>query len=275
MATSGCAAEPAFVRLSEARSLAAELLVQFAKTSDATNRVIMADTDERSAAFARENEEATQAVQRTTDTLKPLLADLGYSPEGQLLDQFSQAFSEYRVLDRRILELAVENTNVKAHRLSVGPAHEAASAFRGSLEAVARAAPARDEWRIRALTATAVAAVREIQVLEGSHVPEADEAVMTRLEKQMAAAEGEARSALATLQGAVPPGARSRFVEAVAALDRFMDLHAQIVRLSRRNSNVQSLTLAFGEKERLAAGCEEKLWALQEALAKRGSGGTR
>ena len=78
MATvTGCAGEAALQRLQEARRLTAELLVQFTKAADATNRVVMADTDEASGAFAREAEQATQAVQRNSEVLKPLLVDLG------------------------------------------------------------------------------------------------------------------------------------------------------------------------------------------------------
>jgi hypothetical protein len=44
-------------------------------------------------------------------------------------------FAEYRVLDRKILDLAVENTNLKAQRLALGPAQEAADAFRDALKA--------------------------------------------------------------------------------------------------------------------------------------------
>jgi len=45
--------------------------------------------------------------------------------------------------------------------------------------------------------------------------------------------------------------------------------------LSRRNSNVRSLALSLGQKRTLTARCEETLGALQDALAKRGFGGTR
>jgi hypothetical protein len=115
MATvTGCADEPALQRLQEACRLTAELLVQFTKATDATNRVVVVDTDEASGAFAREAEQATQAVQRNSDALKPLLVGLGYSKESQLLEEFDGRFAEYRALDRSILELALENTNVKA-----------------------------------------------------------------------------------------------------------------------------------------------------------------
>ena len=86
----------------------------------------MADTDEMTVAFAREAEEAQQAVQTDIDALEPILQSLHFSDETRLLQEFVSRFAEYRELDRRILDLAVENTNLKAQRLSFGPAQEAA-----------------------------------------------------------------------------------------------------------------------------------------------------
>ncbi len=51
------------------------------------------------------------------------------------MDEFNGQSAQYGSLDRNILALAVENTNLKAQRLSFGPAREAADAFR---DAVAR-----------------------------------------------------------------------------------------------------------------------------------------
>ena len=58
------------------------------------------------------------AVQRDIDALKPILQGLSYSAETDLLQVFVSQYAEYRALDRRILDLAVENTNLKAQRLS-------------------------------------------------------------------------------------------------------------------------------------------------------------
>ena len=91
----------------------------------------------------------------------------------------------------------------------------------------------------------------------------------------MATAEGTARGALKTLATIVPPASRPGVAAAVAALDRFMTVNADLVALSRRNSNVRSLALSLGQKRVLAAQCEDTLHALQDALAKRGLGGTR
>ena len=236
----------------------------------------MADTGEASAEFAREAEMQTQAVQTDVDALAPMLRRLDFSNESHLLEEFGGRFAKYRALDRSILELAIENTNLKAQRLSFGAAQKAADAFRDSLQAVtALVAPERDTWQVTALVATAVAAVREIQVLQAPHIAEADEAAMTRMEERMVAAETTVRSALNMLASVGPPASRPQLRAATVAFEQFMGLNAQIIGLSRRNSNVRSLALSLGEKRTLTAACEDTLHALQDALAKRGFTATR
>jgi hypothetical protein len=273
---SGCGdVNAALEKISQANQLAADLQVGFTRAADAANRAVMAETDEASVAFAREAEQATQAVQHDSDALTGILQALNYSDEAHLLAEFNSRFAEYRALDRRILDLAVENTNLKAQRLAFGPAQEAADAFRDALKALARSAPAKDAWRAQALAATAVTTVREIQVLQAPHIADADAAVMTRMEKEMATSEAAARSALEQLRPLVEPASRTQFAAARAALDRFMDLNAQIIALSRRNTNVRSLALSLDQKRAIVAKCEDTLRALRGALAKREHTGRR
>ena len=93
----------------------------------------------------------------------------------------------------------------------------------------------------------------------------------------MTAAEGAARNELKTLSSAWSrPGSR-------AQLDRRLqlpstgssELNAQLIALSRRNTNVRSLALSLGQKRMLTATCEDSLRALQDALGKRGFSATR
>ena len=272
LAAGGCRNAPFLTQLVEARQLAADLCVHFNKAADA-NRAVMADTDEASGAAAREAEDVTRAIQRDTQTLQPVLRDLAYAEEIRLLNDFDRQFGEYRTLDRTILGLAAENTNLKAQRLSFGPAREAADAFRDSLEAVAPKAASTDMWRVQALVATAVAKVREIQVLQAPHIAESDDAEMSRMEAQMAAADTAARHALDSLKGLVPPG--PNLSAAAAVLDRFKAINIELVGLSRRNSNVRSLALSLGRKRTLTAACDDALRALQEALRKHDFTATR
>jgi hypothetical protein len=265
----GCVGPAVLTQLVEARGLASSLHVQFSTAADAANRAVMADTDEASASAAREAEQATEAVQQDIDRLRPILESLEYSQEIRYLDDFKAGFAEYRALDRDILPLAVENTNLKAQRLSFGAAQEASDSFRDALEAASTMAGAsKDIDRVKALAATARAALLEIQVIHARHIAEAGDAEMSRMETRMKAEEAAARRALASLGDAVPSAARPQVAAAGAALDRFMAINAEIVVLSRRNSNVRSLALSLGRKRTVTARCDELLVALADALAK-------
>jgi hypothetical protein len=253
-------------QLGEARRLSADLLIEFTKASDAADRAVMADTDAMSIADAHDAVIAKQTVHKDVDALGPILQQrLRYTEESRLLQDFVTRFAAYEALDRRILDLAVENTNLKAQGLAFGPAEAAADQFRDALEALA---PARDEWHVKAMVASAVAAVREIQALQAPHIAEAEDASMTRLEQRMTAAEGAARRALEALGPLVQPASRPGLAAATAALDRFVDLNRQIVALSRRNTNVRSLALSLDEKRKVTGPCEESLRALQAALGR-------
>ncbi len=77
-------------------------------------------------------------------------------------------------MDDEILPLAVENTNLKAQRLSFGPAQEAAEAFRAALDAAVRSA--KGSCCAEAIADESAAALLEIQVLQAPHIAEPDDA---------------------------------------------------------------------------------------------------
>lgn len=259
----------------DARRVAADLHLQFTKAADAADRAVMADADEASAKAAREAEDASKAVERDLKELRPLLESLGYGDELRFLGTFEERFAEYRKLDEEILPLAVENSNLKAQRLSFGPAREAAAEFRQSLDAAVRAAPSANACSADALAARAVVALLEIQVLHAPHIAEAEDAAMTRMEAQMVAAETTVRRALDDLKRSIGSKASAQLTAASAAFDRFEDINGQILVLSRRNSDVRSLALSLGQKRMVTAVADDQLRGLEEALAKHGFTGTR
>jgi hypothetical protein len=245
-------------RLIDARRLATDLQVSFSHAADATDRAVMADSDEASTRFAREADDAAAGIERESNSIEPLIQSLRYGEELKLLGDFRNAFTKYRALDREILSLAVENTNLKAQRLSFGPGYAAANAIAVALQP----ALSDNDGSVRALAESIVLAVREIEVLEGPHIAAAADATMGALEAQMNERAERARRALADL--------RHRNVAAdggEAALERFLELHRQLIALSRRNSNVRSLALALGQKRTLVVVCEDELRALNDRLA--------
>jgi hypothetical protein len=270
----GCGVNSSLERLAQARHLSADLLVQFTRASDAANKAVMATTDEASIAFASQADEAKQAVQTDVTAIQPILTALGYADESRLVEEFGARFAAYREMDRRILDLAVENTNIKAQHLSFGAAEAAANAFADALDGLVPLHPA-DGWRVKAVAATAVAAVRHLQALQAPHIASADDAEMSRLEQRMADSGTVAREGLNTITPLVQAESRPKVTAAGAALDRFLDVNTQITALSRRNTNVRSLALSLNEKGKVTRDCEESLNRLRDALSKRELSGTR
>jgi hypothetical protein len=258
--------------LSEANRLSADLRAQFNKSVDASNRAVMADTDNASVEFARDANSAVAAVERDVAALKPIFDHLGVSEEMNLLDQFGERYATYRKVNVTVLALAVENTNLKAQSLSFGPAREAADQFKSALAALEPRLPAKDRCGADALIAKAVLAVRELQTLQGPHIASADEGAMSVMEGQIATLQTTATEALRDLSALGGPGA---LTPAETAFDRFNDTGKQIITLSRQNSNVRSLDLSLRVTPPLSAACDDSLRALQQALAKEGSKATR
>jgi hypothetical protein len=273
--TTACNAQAVLTQQVEASRLASELQAQFSRATDASNRAVMSDADEDAKAAVGEAEQASQAVQRDVEELRTVLMSMGYSEELALLDGFTKRFGDYRTLDAEILPLAVENTNAKAQRLSFGPAADAVNEFRAVLDATVKTSPLDVRPRIELLAARAAEAVLEIQVLHAPHIAEPEDEPMTQMEQRMAASAKQARTALTQMQALLPAAARPQPNAASIALDRFMKLHAEIITLSRRNSDVRSLSLSLGEKRMITAQCDDQLRAIQAALAKHSVGATR
>ncbi|PWT86637.1 MAG: hypothetical protein C5B56_12110 [Proteobacteria bacterium] len=267
-ATLSCASQPGLVLTDqvEARRLGEDMRVQFTMAADAANRAVMADTDETSKAAAEEAVKSREAVERDGNALKPLLNRLGYASDIQSLDEFNKQFAEYKKLSDETLTLAVENTNLKAQRLSFTTAQKAVDDFRAALDTLPPLARPADRWRVQALSAQAVANALAIQVLEARHIAESNDQAMTNMEDQMAIADRDARRALADLQPLVPNDAMA-LMDANTALNQLKSVNDQIVQLSRRNTNVRSLALALGQLHTLRAKCEATLQALTDGLS--------
>lgn len=271
----GCRVELSMERLIQARRLAANLGAAMAQAADASNRAVMATRDEDAAAAAREADALAESMRLDIGALATQLAALRYGEESRLLADLQTRVAAYRALDQSVLQLAVEGSNVKAQRLSFGAGRAAADEVGASLADIGRGADASSRWRIDAAAATAMMRVREIQSLQAPHIAEAGDDVMTRLERDMTTATSAARSALETLGPLVSASSRPRLTAAAAALDRFLAVNAEVVALSRRNTNVRSLELSLNRMRVLRAACAESVRMLSDALARRGTTATR
>jgi hypothetical protein len=276
LALSVVACRPAVLsRQVDARRIAAELRVQFTKSTEAGNRAVMSDTDEEASAAAAEARAATDAVEHSVAQLQPILESLGYDEERGRLDAFRTQFDEYKKLDAEILPLSLENSNLKAQRLSFGPAREAVEMFRMAVTAAAGTAGPASRWHAEAVAERGIAAILDSLALQGPHIAEAQDATMTELEQRMASADRAAGQALVELKQLTDAKATAQLAAANTALTQFRATTQEVVTLSRRNSDVRSLALSLGRKRMVAAASDDDLRALEETLARHAVTATR
>ena len=96
-----------------------------ASASESAKSAVMATTDQDSQSFANEARAATATLQQGRAQLTGLLDTSGSPREKDLLAEFSKSFVNLERVDRDLLALAVQNTNLKAYALAFGPASEA------------------------------------------------------------------------------------------------------------------------------------------------------
>ncbi len=176
---------------------------------------------------AKESEEALAGRAGAIDQLEPHLQSLGYQDEISSLQRFRAKFDECRKLDAEILPLAVENTNLKAQRLSFGEAQEIGGRLRcGSGRG--RGGIAIGRWSI-AGDAGPGQRFSRMQVLQARHIAEANDTAMDRMEQQMATLGAECARGGGASSALEPARSRRALESATAALDRFVSVNQQIV----------------------------------------------
>lgn len=273
--TEACNGGPAVLTQQvEAARLASALNLEFTRANEAASRAVLSDMDDASSQAADESKKAMAAASQYLEQLRPVVSSLGYADEIKTLETFSQRFSEFQTLAAEILPLAVENTNLKAQRLSFGAGQEAADAFSQAVRAMTTSSSGPQEAAV--VGERSIAAVLQVQVLQARHIAEPEEAAMSQMETQMKESEGIARKGLARLRelklstaaghAVSAAGGGAPIDEAARALDQFMSLNREILELSRRNTNVRSLAMTVGRARVVSAACEDQLRTLEASL---------
>ena len=253
-----------------------QMRIDLLKSVEMEKSAVMAVTDQESREFAGQSLAASAAVESDLALLRPLLDAAPMEDEGKLAVEFQNCWTEFRKLDHVILDLAVQNTNLKAAVLSREKGGEAMRRFEHALDDLVRplvGTPA--EARATRLSCRAVTAGLKLYNLHSAHIAEASDEKMDQLETQMNAEETEAAKALDELAGIAGEQGRAPLSQAKEAFSEFMGVTAQVIKLSRQNSNIKSLELSLGRKRNVAAQCDEILAAFQAAVQSRTFRATR
>ena len=247
--------------------LVARMETGLASASEAEKSAVLAITDHDSLTYADQARKATVEVERELQELGEFLKVDGTQGEKDLLARFTQIFAEFQRVDNDVLRLAVKNTNLKAYGLAFGPAADAVTEMNTVLShLVAVNADSSEAKRVMLLAFDAQIAALRIQTLLPPHIAEESSAKMNELETLMVKEDARIRKDLDGL-AALPRLSRSADLgTAVTRYARFGEIKAQILALSRENTNIQSLAISLGRKRQVMFACQDSLSALRQAI---------
>jgi hypothetical protein len=247
--------------------MVSRMRINLLKSTDLEKGAVMAVTDEESQVLAEQSRKSADAVERDYLELKGLIDAAKIDKEMLLLKEFSDNWINIQVIDRELLSLAVENTNIKAANLSYNAAAQAIANFERLLSELMDI-PTSDGERAQTakLAYQAATAIFMIYGLEAPHINESQDKKMDELETLMGMYEKKVRNALNNLSRLTNRHGKSTFNDTSMAFSKFMEVHKEVVRLSRMNTNIKSLQLSLGRKRKVAAQCEEILNSLQDTV---------
>ncbi len=258
----GCSSEPAMVRQMHKEQLIDAIRQKLLESVEAEKSAVLATTDEESEASAVEAKNYETEINKMRGELRQLIVADGRREEISNLDAFDVAWAKLERLDERLLRLAVANTNIKATQLL---SREGAAALDRFVDALTEMQRSVSEPEIlRTLSRASVAALRT-QSLLFVHIPSADDAEMTRLEQRVHDLSAEVERGLSTARESGQPGSE-QLAAASQAWGDYQRLAAEVIQLSRQNTNVISTDVSVHEKRQATKECLAALSALSDAV---------
>ncbi len=249
--------------------LVSQMRLDLASASEAGKSAVMATTDQDSQAFADQARAATAAVERGRTEVEELLRTRGTKNEEELLAQFSQAFAEFQRIDKDVLEMAVQNTNLKAYSLAFGPAAEVLDEMDAALSRIVAQnvnSTAPDAKQVMQLADDARIRALHIQTLLAPHIAEESGGKMDELEALMAKDDVEVHKDLAGLATLLKSTGDPDLEIASSRYTQFSEIKTQIIKLSRENTNVRSLVITLNQERKVMLMCQDALAALEQAI---------
>jgi len=170
----------------EKKRILSQMRIDLLKSVEMEKNAVMALTDQESIDFANQSRAASATVGQNLNTLRALVDAIPSPDEQKLMNEFTTCWAEFGKLDQMTLELAVENTNLKAAALSREKGAETMQKFERALEDLLQSSPGtQDESRIAGPVSRALIAGLKMYNLHSPHIAEATDEKMDRIEAQM------------------------------------------------------------------------------------------
>jgi hypothetical protein len=262
--------------LNQKTELLSRMRIHLLKSVEAEKSAIMADTEGTSKALAKESQKEAAALEKDRAELGLLIKKDPSAQESKLLEEFDRCWKAFRKTDEAILEFAVKSTNLKAARLSFDKGGAAIKNLEEALHAINSEEP-HDKTAVQAdrLCCQALTAGLKVVYFQAPHIAASDEKEMDKIEKIIGQNEERMKTALEKLKALVPGYHQLSLQKAQAASEELIKVTAEVIRLSRQNTNIKSFEISLGLKRKETAQCDEILVSLQEAVRSRSFQATR
>lgn len=261
-----------FITQPRKAELVAAMQVQLLKANEAEKNAVMAITDEDSEAYAGEARQAADALESSRKAIENLIKEGESQNEMKLLNEFNVCWLEYKKLDYTILDLAVQNTNLKAQKLSATQGAQEIKNLEASLQLLVQHGSNNMQCNETVIPAyNALTASFNVLALHQPHIEAADDQQMNKIENAIKSYDETAQKAFNTLIGREELTDNPDLKKAKAAYDKFMALTEEVIRLSRLNTNIKSAELSLGKKRLVSAQCQEILDILQKSVKAQGN----
>jgi hypothetical protein len=264
----------------ETKSIEGDLLssmrIHLLETIESEKNAVMAITDKESEAFATQARQAADSVEKNRKEIESIIHQDELPQEAGMINEFNICWSQFKKLDETILNLAVQNTNLKAQKISSTQCAQEMARLEESLSLIIQRNKKNRQCNEATMLAyEALTAGLNIYALHKPHIEEADDQVMDKIEQRIKSYDESARKALESLNTIATLNDKVDLKNAEAAYLQFMSLTNEVLRLSRMNTNIKSAELSLGKKRLISSQCQEILSNLQETVQAKQYNATR
>ena len=247
--------------------LLSTMRIHLLEAIEAEKNAVLATTDEASEAFAAQARQAADSVENSRKEIESIIQQEQLPQETEMINEFNSCWSQYRKLDETILDLAIQNTNLKAQKISATQCAQELEHFEVSLNRLIYR-NMKDSQCNKAVMPSyeALTASLNIFALHKPHIEEADDQEMDKIEQRMKSYDESARKALGSLRSIADLRDNEDLKNAETAYERFMNLTGEVPKLSRLNTNIKSADLSLGKIRLISSQCQEILSTLKETV---------
>ena len=261
------------------RAEALRLRVAILESIRAEKNAVISNDDEESKRYQDLALKHNATAHEILNDLRKRIDTNGSAEEKRLLEEVARRCEQRQAIQREMLALAVQNSNVKAYQTNTTKMLDTVQAFQRTLQGLLRAIdqdladPQNRDNPVKVASlqkkARYAEACQALMIDLHRHLDfhiNAIEADMNRLEATLKQLDKELNASLTTLQATLEAKDRPVYDQAIAAYNTFKQGESEVLKLSRSNSNVRSSDLTLNKLNQLTTETLTPLTQLVEHL---------